>query len=154
MKPYLRPYLLIQRLVTLLGCGTIAKACGKTTETVDAWGRPPASNENPSGTGKHSPLDCVVRLQRLAHKEGDAALAYEIAEMFADNANDLDGKTPHNRIARDVLIGSAIKEHGEAIVECLNAENPNFIKAHTEITQAEVALRKLKIWVKDEMVAA
>lgn len=141
---------LIKRLVALVGNGTVAKACGKESQTVDAWGRPPLSNEHPSGTGKANPFDCTKRLQNLAHEGGDDALAQEIAELFTDNANTLVGKTI-THAGRDTLIGAAVKETAEAVVACLNGESPDFTKAHTEIVQAEVALRKLKIYVLDEM---
>ncbi len=146
----MQTYKLIKRLVALVGTGTVAKACGKEIQTVDAWGRPQLSNENPSGTGKANPFDCTKRLQNLAHENGDDALAQEIAELFTDHANTLVGKTTKHA-SRDALIGCSVKEHSEAVVACLNSENPDFQKAHTEIVQAEVALRKLKIYVLDEM---
>lgn len=142
---------LIKRLVALVGNGTVAKACGKESQTVDAWGRPPLSNEHPSGTGKANPFDCTKRLQNLAHEGGDDALAQEIAELFTDNVEHLVGRAVKNVACRDTLIGCSVKEHSEAVVACLNSENPDFQKAHTEIVQAEVALRKLKIYVLDEM---
>jgi hypothetical protein len=148
-KPPMRDtYPLIRKLVALVGCGTVAKACGKEKETVDAWGRPTLSNVHPTGTGKHNPFDCVLRLQRLAHDGGNDALAREIAELFIDDAKTCEGLV---HAPKDLLIGRAISEHAEAVVACLNSDDPNFAHAFTEITEAEVALRKLKLWVRDEM---
>ena len=141
----------IRRLIVLCGAGSIAKACGKERQTVDAWARPVVSNETPTGTGKHNPFDCVVRLQGLAHEEGDAGLAREIAEMFTDHVNALDKVQVRREGCLNGLIGSAVKEHGDYIVELLNSVKPDFARAYTEIVQAEVALRKLKLFVKDEL---
>lgn len=51
----------------------------------------------------------------------------------------------------NALVAQSIKEHSDAVVAVLNQEQPDFVKAHTEIVQAEVALLRLKNWVKAEM---
>lgn len=140
-----------QRLGALLTFGKIAQQCGKDTHTAEAWARETASNENPSGTGKHNPLDCIFRLIGLAHKEDDRALAQELAEAPMRYYDWLEGTSPAIEASLDELIGAAIKEHSEAIVEALNKVRPNYARAMTEIVQAEIALRDLKGKVQEHM---
>lgn len=148
---YSRTFTFFARLGALLTFGKVAASCGKEVQTAEAWGREPASNEYPAGSGKRNPMDCILRLMGLAHKENDLALVHEIAETFQHYANYLEGKTFEQPSSLNEIIGASVKEHSEAIVAALNVENPNFAKAHTEIVQAEVAMRRLKVWVVDEM---
>lgn len=140
----------VKRLADHVSFGKIAQVCGKTTETAEAWGRAPESNINPSGTGKRNTFDCSLRLIGLAHKE-DPALAREMADIFPAYVDFLEGKTSEVTASPNALVAQSIKEHSDAVVAVLNQEQPDFVKAHTEIVQAEVALLRLKNWVKAEM---
>lgn len=147
-----KTHVYFKRLGELLTFGKIAQACGKEVQTAEAWAREPASNENPAGTGKNNPLDCIFRLMGLAHKDGDKALTREMAEAVVAYADWLDGIEPRPEGTLTELIGAAIKEHSEAIVEALNLPTkPNYAKAMTEIVQAEIALHELKKTVRNQM---
>lgn len=61
------------------------------------------------------------------------------------------GVTSEVTASPNALVAQSIKEHSDAVVAVLNQEQPDFVKAHTEIVQAEVALLRLKNWVKAEM---
>src|SRR6478672_2800397 len=94
---YLQTHTFIKRLANLDNCsfGKIAQITGKEIQTAEAWGRPVASNEAPTGTGKANPLDCVLRIIGLAHRE-QSGLAQEIAEIFPDYVAFLNGKEPQS----------------------------------------------------------
>lgn len=142
---------LIKRLADHISFGKIAKMCGKDLKTAESWGREPASNANPTGTGKANTFDCSLRLIASAHKE-DAGLAREMAEMFTHFVDHLEGvETGERKGTVNDLIGSSVKEHSEAIVVLLAGEKPDFAKAHTEIAQAKVALDRLDRYVLGEM---
>lgn len=139
---FLHTFRLFERLGSLLTFGKVAQCCGKEMQTAEAWGREPASNENPTGSGRKNPIDCILRLMGVAHKEGDRALVREIAETFTEYADFLDEKEISINTDLDELVGKSAKEHGEAIFEALRRKN--WASAITEITQAEIALRDLK----------
>lgn len=147
---YSRTFQYIKRLADLVTFGKIAQVCGKEIQTAEAWGREPESNENPHGTGKKNPLDCVLRLIALAHKD-DPALAVEIAEIFTDYADFLQGRTPSEPGCVNALIGQAAKEHMDVVLAILNTESPDWPKAFTEIKQAQAAMYKVELFVKGEM---
>lgn len=149
---FLATYGLFDRLGELLTFGKIAQSCGKEVQTAEAWGREPASNANPAGSGRRNPIDCILRLMGLAHKENDRVLVREIAETFTDYADYLNGIQITDRREIAELAGASVKEHGEAIFEALNLKKPNYPKAMTEIVQAEIALRDLKEKVRGEML--
>lgn len=148
---FLRTHTLFKRLGDLLTFGKVAQSCGKEIQTAEAWGREPASNANPAGTGRNNPADCILRLIGLAHKEGDRALAREIAETFPEYVDYLEGVVTVQDTPIDELAGRSVREHGEAIFHALNRRKPNYAKAYTEIVQAEIALADLKKWVRNEM---
>jgi len=151
---FLSTHSLFERLGKLLTFGKIAQCCGKEIQTAEAWGREPASNENPSGSGRRNPIDCIIRLMGLAHKEGDRALAREIAETFTDYADYLDGVAGElDDTEIEELAGKSVKEHGDAIFEALKRRKPNYPKAMTEIVEAEIALRDLKTKVGQRITA-
>lgn len=145
----------IKRLANLENCsyGRIAQACGKSIQTAEAWGRPPESDVNPTGTGKRNPLDCVTRLISLAHKD-DPGLAREMAAHFTDTVEQLEGKTPQVTGNINNLIGHSAKEHMDVVLSILNSDSPDWKKAFTEIKQAEAALYKVELFVKAELQEA
>jgi hypothetical protein len=147
---YLRTFSYIKRLADLITFGKIAKACGKEIGTAEAWGREPESNENPHGTGKKNPLDCVLRLIALAHKESPA-LAREMAEIFTDYSDYLQGERKEVNGSIKALVGQSAKEHLDIVLLILNHESPNWSKAFTEIKEAEAALYRVELFVKAEL---
>jgi hypothetical protein len=150
-RSFNRTWTFVKRLADYVSFGKIAQTCGKETGTAEAWGREPASNANPFGTGKANTFDCSLRLVALAHKE-DAGLAREIAEMFKEFVDHLEGvETETRKGTVNELVGVSIKEHAEAVVILLNGDKPDFAKAHTEIAQAKVALDRLDRYVLGEM---
>lgn len=146
---FLQTFTLFKRLGDLLTFGKIAQCCGKEMQTAEAWGRRPASNEYPTGTGRNNPVDCILRLMGLAHKEGDRVLAREIAETFTGYADYLDGIESEEKASLNDLVGASVKEHGEAICAALEARN--YTKAMTELVQAEIALRDLKGFIQKQL---
>lgn len=103
-RPFLHTHTFIKRLADLITFGKIAQVSGKEIQTAEAWGRAVESNENPTGTGKRNPLDLVIQLIGLAHKESPA-LAREMAEVFPLYVEYLDGisKTSRASGARTVF---------------------------------------------------
>lgn len=154
MKPnYLRTHEFIKRLADLITFGRIAQACGKDIKTAEAWGREPESNENPHGTGQKNPLDCVLRLQALANKEAPG-LAREIADIYTDYVDYLQGERKEPSGSINSLIGQSMKEHTDVLLTILNSPNPDWGKAFTEIKEAEAALYKVELFVKAELQEA
>jgi hypothetical protein len=147
---YLRTFSYIKRLADLITFGKIAKACGKEIGTAEAWGREPESNENPHGTGKKNPLDCVLRLIALAHKESPA-LAREMAEIFTDYSDYLEGQGANKPDCVHSAVGQAAKEHMDVVLAILNTGRPNWHKAFTEIKEAQAAMYRVEMFVKNEM---
>lgn len=147
---FLTTFTLFKRLGDLLTFGKIAQCCGKEIQTAEAWGREPASNENPTGSGRRNPVDCILRLMGLAHKEGDRALVREIAELFTDYADFLDGVSNADNIDLDNLVGSSAKEHADVVFAALKRKD--WPKVCTEIVQAEIALRDLKSYAQNQLM--
>lgn len=154
MKPtYSRTHQYIKRLADLITFGRVAQACGKDIKTAEAWGREPESNENPTGTGQKNPLDCVIRLIGLAN-EKDPGLALEMAGIFPDFVNFLQGRTEQNSGSINSLIGQSAKEHMDVVLAILNSPNPDWGKAFTEIKQEQAAMYRVELFVKAEMKEA
>ena len=141
-RPFNKTFVYIRRLADHVSFGTIAAKCGKETGTAEAWGREPESNVNPNGTGKRNPFDCVLRLIGMAHKE-DAGLAREMAEMFHQYIDYLDGKDGlqlSKMPAINELLAKSAKEHMDVMLAILKTPNPNWAQVIQECKQSEAAL--------------
>jgi len=151
-----RTYEYIGRLAEYISFGVIAQRCGKEIQTAEAWARVPESNENPLGNGKKNPLDTVLRLIGLAHKE-DAGLAREIAEMFLDYVAVLDGRQGVSVLdcggSINEVLGQSAKEHADVLLAILKSEKPDWSKAYSETKQAQAALGRVEACIKKEMQA-
>lgn len=145
-------FTLVKRLADIATFGKIAQLCGKEIQTAEAWGRAPESNAEPLGTGKKNPLDMVLRLIALAHKE-NPGLAREIADTFGDYVNYLDSRCGEMTAANpgniQEMLGRSAKEHTDMLVEMLQNNNPNLGKIFTEYKQAESALLQFGACLKE-----
>lgn len=128
---------------------SFSKPFGVQEDIPSAWGRPKASDLNPTGTGKGNPLDQGERFITLVHPV-DPARAREIAENFLALVEYLDyaagvrkvceSKSPH------ALYAKSICEHSDIAAELLDGEldREKLKRAMVEIRQAESALRQLE----------
>jgi hypothetical protein len=135
--------------------GDIAKTSGKTTETAEAWGRPPESDEFPFGTGYRNPSDLQIRLLGLAY-DVDPGFAREWAKIFVEYVDFLDsihGKEHYEngRSARE-LCKRAAKEHADIVCEMLSKDYDPAI-VWKEINQFESANKSFVECIKQELQA-
>lgn len=128
---------------------SFAKPFGVDKKVPDAWGRPKASDLNPTGTGKGNPLDQGERFIKLVHPT-DPARAREMAENYVALVDELDRQAGigHVREFKNprALLAKSICEHADIAVEILNGELniSKLEKAKKEIDQAKVALFQLE----------
>lgn len=153
-----RTFEFIRRLVHLEHCspGIVAKSSGVERETVDAWGRPVESDENPTATGKRTPFDLCLRLIGIAHKD-DSGLAREIAETFPDYCDYLDELRGVSFAAQggciNEILAQSAKEHADIIVSLLAAPDPDLQDVYREIKQAQAKINELAACCKSKMKA-
>ncbi len=142
------------RLAAYISYGVIASRCGKELQTAEAWGREPESIENPNGTGKKNPFDCVLRLLALAHDK-DAGLAREAAEIFSDYVKYLDEKDGKTFVEKGgsvlTIVGEATKEHTDVVYEMLKSPNPDWSKVYSEFKQSEAKYAELGVILKEKV---
>jgi hypothetical protein len=128
---------------------SFAHPFGVNEKIPDSWGRPKASDVNPTGTGKGNPLDQGERMIELVHPI-DPSRAREMAENYVELVNELDRRAGAIRAAETnsphALLAKAIAEHADVSVELISGEltEEKLTKALVEIRQAEVALLQLK----------
>lgn len=136
---------------------TFARPFGVDSEVPTAWGRPKASDVNPSGTGKGNPLDQAERLINLVHPH-DPVKAREMAENFIALVDQLDAiegeEQGHCSSSVHRLLAKSICEHSDIAAEILNGEITfeGLERSMTEIRQAKVALIQLEGAVKELLV--
>lgn len=153
MKPFNKTHTFIKRLADHISFGKIAAACGKGTSTAEAWGREPETNETPYGTGKRNPLDGVNKIIALAHKE-DPGLAREIAEIFPDYVDFLDGKCGTVELVNvsiNEIVANSAKEHMDVVLEVLKTAQPDWDKVIAECRQAEAALNTVLGYARNQI---
>ena len=143
-----RSWEIIAELLTVNIKKVLAAAYSVHSDTVGAWGRAPASDSNPSGTGKHNPLDQAERYITIAHRY-DPGNAREAARYFADLVNRLDREAGTAAAAVHdspcALLAESVKETTDfVVILAAKPENPlAWIKARTEISQAKAKLNEL-----------
>lgn len=148
---FTRTHTLIKRLTDIITCGKLAQMSGKSIQTVESWTRVPESNENPHGTGKKNPIDLVLRLQALAHANNDPGLSKEIADTFSDYDAYLTGDTSRVKGSINHAIGQSAKEHMDLMLVVLNSNNPDWYRANTEHKQAQAALDRVGLFIREEL---
>lgn len=132
---------------------TFARPFGVSEKIPSSWGRPKASDENPTGTGNGNPLDQAERLIRLVHAH-DPARAREMVENFAAFVDRLDSDSGIENLTQsgsiNKLLARSICEHSEAAAALIDGElTPTSAQvALNELRQAEVATEQLKAAVQ------
>lgn len=132
---------------------TFARPFGVNEKTPSSWGRPKASDENPTGTGSGNPLDQGERLIRLVHAF-DPASARAMADNFVEFVDRLDRDAGEqfatSSDAVHELLARSICEHSDVAAKLLSSEltRETLQKAVDEIREAKVALEQLEAGVK------
>lgn len=147
LPKFKRTYEYIRRVVALEHCspGVLAKMNGVERETVDAWGRPPESDEYPTGTGKKNPIDAFLRLIGLAHKDAPG-LAREIASVggeYVDYLDDLGGRPFTEQANVCEAVAKSVKEHSDVVVYYLHSSEPDYEILYREAQEMLAASREL-----------
>jgi hypothetical protein len=128
---------------------TFARPFGIGEKVPSSWGRPKASDINPTGTGNGNPLDQAERLIDLVYPH-DPARAREMAENFTAQVDDLDRQSGIFQIQESQspssLLAKSICEHSDVAAALLNGDKSTASLNHAliEIIQAETALAQLK----------
>lgn len=143
-----RSWEIIAELLTANIKKVLAAAFSVHYDTVGAWGRAPFSYDNPSGNGKHNPLDQAARYITIAHRY-DQGNAREAARYFTDLVNRLDREAGfvvaelHDSPCK--LLAQSAKENTDIVVVLAAApDNPKaWQRARSEITQAKAKLNEL-----------
>jgi hypothetical protein len=128
---------------------SFAKPFGVSEDLPSAWGRPKASDTNPTGTGKGNPLDQGERFLTLVHPI-DPARSREMAENFVEKVDELDRAAGVTKTFKTkspaALFAESACEHADIAVEILQGELDleRLLRAKTELRQAKGALLQLE----------
>lgn len=87
--PTIQTYELCAESITAHLVHVLARAFGINDQTVRAWRQPKESDANPTGTGKHNPLDQTERVIRVVHHYNPGS-ARQMAQYFVDLVDELD----------------------------------------------------------------
>lgn len=143
-----RSWEIIAELLTANIKKVLAAAYSVHSDTVGSWGRAPLSDDNPTGSGKHNPLDQAARYITIAHRY-DPGNAREAARFFSDLVNRLDREAGTAAAAFEKapcrLLAESAKENTDIVfVLAAEPDNPRAWKqARTEISQATAKLGEL-----------
>lgn len=143
-----RSWEIIAELLTANIKKVLALSFGVNTDTVGAWARSFATDDDPTGTGKHNPLDQAERYIRVAHRYNPGN-AREAAYYFVGVVDELDRQAgisaADDEDAPCHLLAQSAVEHADVVfVLAGEPNNPKaWRKARTEIGQAVAKLNEL-----------
>lgn len=128
---------------------TFARPFGVGSKVPSSWGRPKASDLNPTGTGNSNPLDGAERLIRLVYAI-DPARAREMADNFPELVDEMDlvegAEVVRVTESANGLYAKTICEAADIAEHILNGQPAAIDLEHAmkEIREAESALAQLK----------
>lgn len=127
---------------------TFAHPFGVCSKIPSSWGRPKASDTNPTGTGNNSPLNGTEKLMEMIHQY-DPATVHEIADNMKAFACELDRREGAIQADSEIhflkSLAHSIREHAD-VAECVLEGDleGDLDRAMVEVRQAESALLQLK----------
>jgi hypothetical protein len=129
----------------------VAAGHGCCLKTVEAWGRMPASDKFPSGSGKANVLDAALRATEAMHEQ-DPLLARYVAQLFKEYVDELDRRAglssaslPGGVAEVCELIAHLSPAAAQLIVQLVNAIADGDVdeREKREIRRAEAALEAI-----------